>query len=83
MATPWSQVKQPHLEQPAADSALELGLQKSVSSCSLGHGEFCSHQYLDLFSFSQVYSVMENGRSLSFKMDCMVGSNISTVSGCR
>lgn len=53
MVIPWSQVKELHLEQPAAGSVLGVGLQKSFSGCSPGHGEFCSHQYLDLFSFSK------------------------------
>lgn len=83
MATPWSQVKQQHLEQPAVDSAFRVGLRKSVSSCSPGHGEFCSQEYLDLYSFSQVSSIMGNGRSLSFKTVCVVGSSVTTVSDCR
>lgn len=80
---PWSLLKQPPLEQPAACSALGAGLQKSAASCGPGHGEFCSHQCLDLFSSSQVFSITERWRSLSFKMDCMVGSSVTVASDCR
>lgn len=40
-------------------------------------------QYLDLFSFTQVSSITENGRALSPEMDYVLGSSRTMVPGCQ
>lgn len=66
----------------AADSMLRVG-SKNQSPAAVQHMDFCFQQCLDLFSFSQVSSVMEKGRSLSPEIDGMLGSSRTMVSGCQ